>query len=48
MQENGRTISGWFEGFELTLEFTSDKKFNAHILGLELVWSNGAPPWTNK
>ena len=47
-KEDGRTKSGWFEGSDLTIEFTSDKKFNAHIRGLELVWSNGAPPWTKK
>ena len=47
-KKNGRTmktISGWFEGSKLTLEFSSEKKFDAQIQGPEPVWSNKAPSW---
>ena len=38
-------VRGRFDGSELTLDFTSEKRREAFLRDRQLVWRNGAQPW---
>ena len=44
-ERDEREVRGRFDGSELTLDFTSEKRRNASLRDRQLVWRNGAQPW---
>ena len=44
-ERGAREVRGRFDGSELTLDFTSEKRRRASLRDRQLVWRNGAQPW---
>ena len=44
-ERGAREVRGRFDGSELTLDFTSEKRRKAFLRDRQLVWTNGAQPW---
>ena len=44
-ERGAREVRGRFDGSELTLDFTSEKRRNASLRDRQLVWRTGAQPW---
>ena len=44
-ERDEREVRGRFDGSELTLDFTSEKRRKASLRDRQLVWRNGAQPW---
>ena len=44
-ERDEREVRGRFDGSELTLDFTSEKRRKAFLRDRQLVWTNGAKPW---
>ena len=44
-ERDEREVRGRFDGSELTLDFTSEKRRKAFLRDRQLVWRTGAQPW---